>query len=115
IVWATTRQASSQVAFGTTESYGQVAVGPEGALHFVNLSGLIPSTTYHFQVQSVDTNGNIARSTDLMFLTSAIVFPPDLSITKTASSTTVTSGGTVTFTITVTNAAGTADELAVLV
>lgn len=45
----------------------------------------------------------------------APVIPPDVTITKTASPNPVTSGGTVTYTITVTNAAGTTDAVNVTV
>ena len=63
VVWKTNREAGSQVAYATAEEYaangGTYArtqgIPDERTLeHEVRLEGLLPATTYHFQVQSED-------------------------------------------------------------
>jgi hypothetical protein len=73
ITWTTSTASSSQVAYGTTASYGSTSP-LNGALvtsHSVVLSGLAASTTYHFQVLSRDAQGRLASSADFTFSTSA--------------------------------------------
>lgn len=74
ITWATNAPADSQVRYGLTSSYDQqTAVDPTLVTsHSVNLSGLIPSTTYHYQAVSTNAYGT-AQSTDLTFTTTAPV------------------------------------------
>ncbi|OGL78503.1 hypothetical protein A3J43_03960 [Candidatus Uhrbacteria bacterium RIFCSPHIGHO2_12_FULL_54_23] len=77
VKWMTDEIASSLVEYGTTASYGLNA-SSTGMLmsHAVPLSGLTPSTTYHFLVSSSDAFGNTATSTDRTFLTLATSTPP---------------------------------------
>src|SRR4029450_10301370 len=44
--------------------------------HSVAVSGLSPSTTYHYRVKSKDAAGNLATSGDLTFTTTAPAPPP---------------------------------------
>ncbi|HTK04300.1 MAG TPA: fibronectin type III domain-containing protein [Candidatus Eisenbacteria bacterium] len=70
IIWDTDEAANSKVNFGPTASYGRQA--SEAAFvtsHGLTLSGLDPSTTYHYQACSTDTAGNQACSTDATFTT----------------------------------------------
>ena len=72
ITWNTNENADTQVAYGLTAALGTVtAVNPALALtHSVNLTGLTPNTTYHFQVRSRDGFNNAgASTTDFTFTT----------------------------------------------
>lgn len=70
ITWTTDEAASSQVNYGTTSGYGTASSSATLATsHSIILSGLIAGTTYHFQVQSVDAEGNVATSSDQTFIT----------------------------------------------
>jgi hypothetical protein len=71
IVWATNEPASSQVEYGTSTGYGSTTPLDQtlDVSHAVALSGLTPSTTYHFRVRSSDGAGNSAQSGDYTFTT----------------------------------------------
>lgn len=70
IQWRTNRPATSRVDYGTTSSYGMAAVHSElRPHHSMTITGLLPATTYHFRVQSVDGFSNLATSTDFVFTT----------------------------------------------
>jgi hypothetical protein len=80
ISWTTTEASDSQVVYGTTSSY-ESASPPYSMLltsHSVNLRGLVASTTYHYQVLSRNLYGNLFRSGDLTFKTTALTVPPPL-------------------------------------
>ena len=71
ITWTTNENASSTVAYGTTTSYGSASSSASFVTsHSITLSGLSPSTTYHYQVQATDSLGNVATSSDQTFTTS---------------------------------------------
>ena len=71
ITWTTDVPANSQVEYGTTPSYGtQSVVDPTlTTAHQVGLTGLAPTTLYHYRVRSRDGNGTLAVSNDLTFTT----------------------------------------------
>jgi hypothetical protein len=73
IVWNTDEDASSEVDFGTTDAYGEMAGDANSSTmsHSVVLTGLSASTTYHFRVKSSDSAGNEALSADSTFMTTA--------------------------------------------
>lgn len=75
--WTTDELANSRVDYGTTISYGST-VTETGlvANHQVPISGLVPSTLYHFRVSSHDASGNGATSTDRTFTSAADTTPP---------------------------------------
>lgn len=75
ISWTTNEPTDSQVEYGTSTSYGsQTPVDSTLTLsHSIVLTGLSPSTTYHFRVISVDRGGNTTQSTDFTFTTAAEV------------------------------------------
>src|SRR5207247_14926 len=57
--WETDEPATSAVEYGTTDSYGSGAsAAGQSSGHSVPLSGLTPSTTYHFRALSTDACGN---------------------------------------------------------
>ncbi len=70
ITWATNAPASSQVAFGLTEAYGNVSPLDANNVvsHTVVLTGLASNTTYHYQALSSNTYGS-AQSADVTFTT----------------------------------------------
>ena len=80
ITWTTDEAATSQVNYGTTTSYGIASSSATLATsHSIALTGLTASTAYHFQVQSVDSQGNTATSSDQTFTTaSGYVGPCDI-------------------------------------
>ena len=71
--WTTDEDATSQVEYGTTASYGSSSVLDSSlvAAHAVNLTGLIAGTTYHCRAKSADAAGNEVVSADNSFTTSA--------------------------------------------
>ena len=72
IRWETNENADSQVRYGLTAAYEiSTPVNPALILdHAVNLTGLLPNTTYHYQVRSRDGfNNQGGTPTDLVFTT----------------------------------------------
>ncbi len=59
VTWQTNEKSTSMVRYGMDVSYGWLKTDQTRTLqHSVLLSNLSPSTTYHFQVGSVDSSGN---------------------------------------------------------
>jgi hypothetical protein len=74
VTWMTNDNANSTVEYGTTTSYGSLIT--EGTLakdHSISLYNLSSGTVYHFQVISVNVDGNRAICNDSTFTTTAIV------------------------------------------
>lgn len=101
INWSTNVAANSQVLYGTTSGYGQSTTLNASTVisHAQTLSGLTPSTTYHYQVKSQDGGGNSAASPDSTFTTSATQTPQapvvsGVSVTNVTSSTATISWST---------------------
>jgi hypothetical protein len=70
ITWTTNEAASSTVSYGITSAYGTASSSASLATsHSITLAGLTASSTYHFQVQSSDGQGNTATSSDQTFTT----------------------------------------------
>ncbi len=70
ITWNTDELSSSLVIYGTTPGiYTNQATGSSGTFHQVSLSGLTASTTYYYRVNSTDSSGNTAQSTEYSFTT----------------------------------------------
>jgi chitodextrinase len=63
IQWQTDELADSQVEFGMAAAYGVATVLQPMfvAGHSVNVTGLLPQTTYHFRVLSRDPSGNAVK------------------------------------------------------
>ncbi|HEU4331334.1 MAG TPA: PQQ-dependent sugar dehydrogenase [Lapillicoccus sp.] len=79
ITWTTSENATSQVDYGTTTSYGSTTTLDPAlvASHSVVLSGLTANTTYNYRVRSRDAAGNERVSSNSTFRTAvADVVPP---------------------------------------
>jgi hypothetical protein len=89
VTWTTNVRANSQVKYGTTISYGQITAVDSTMVtnHAVNLSGLTPSTQYHFRVISQDGANNLAMSGDFTFTTATSGSPTISGITANPGST----------------------------
>jgi hypothetical protein len=87
ISWTTNELSDSLVEYGTTPSYGSTALDSSMVLsHSVTLSGLNPSTTYHYRVKSWDAAGNMGVSSDDVFTTESVGYPQPTSLSYSASS-----------------------------
>ena len=71
ITWTTNQLSNSQVAFGTSSSYGSNSTLNATLVtsHSVVLTGLSPSTTYYYEVVSDNANGVLASSGGFSFTT----------------------------------------------
>ncbi|MBK7259735.1 MAG: hypothetical protein IPI01_18435 [Ignavibacteriae bacterium] len=80
ITWTTDEPANGRVAYGLTSSYTDTAQvsGTLSLAHGVPITGLNPSTTYHFQVLSSDVSNNLGTSSDGTFTTGAPAAPTTL-------------------------------------
>lgn len=78
ITWSTNEASDTQVEYGTTSGYGTATPLNASMVtsHSSFLSGLSPSTSYHYRVKSKDAAGNLATSGDFTFATSAAPPPP---------------------------------------
>lgn len=76
IQWTTDIEASSQVLYGSSTSYGsqttEIDTSPRVTSHSVTVSGLTPCTTYHFQAKSVAVSyaNTVMLSDDIVGTTS---------------------------------------------
>lgn len=72
ISWTTSEPATSEVSYGPSQGYG-IATADTNAVteHKVTLNSplIIPGTTYHFMVRSIDPSGNAVSGADSTFLT----------------------------------------------
>lgn len=73
ITWTTDTDASSQVLYGVTPSYGLTAGATTNTTrsHGVQLTGLTPGVTYQYQVTSARPQGSLASSANFSFTTLA--------------------------------------------
>ena len=71
ITWTTDELTNSSVAYGPTTAYedGTVSDPAYVTSHSVTLTGLTPSSTYHYQVTSEDMSANSLSSGDYVFAT----------------------------------------------
>jgi len=100
ITWTTDEPATSQVNYGSTTGYGTAS--SSAALvtsHSITLTALTASTVYHFQVETIDGQGNTATSSNQTFTTPADTHTPGVSLTAPTANSTV-SGASVTLTAT---------------
>lgn len=77
ITWKTSEPALSQFLWGKTTEYEREAIMGQDFIqeHRIIITGLEPATKYHFMITAEDKAGNIGRTSDLTFTTSAL---PDL-------------------------------------
>ena len=72
IFWDTDLSCDSVVNYGLTTSYGTtISNGTQAVHHSVALTGLNPSTTYHYRVKSKNIAGQLTTSGDFTFTTLA--------------------------------------------
>jgi uncharacterized repeat protein (TIGR01451 family) len=103
IAWTTDENADGQVEYGTTSAYGSTT--PLSAAfvmtHAIGLSGMSPTTLYHYRVKSRDPWGNLAVSGDFTFTTTRV--SSDLALSGTVSPEPATVGDTLTYQFALTN------------
>ncbi|MBI5192590.1 MAG: fibronectin type III domain-containing protein [Nitrospirae bacterium] len=77
LTWTTDEIASSQLEYGITTSYGNSTLLDTTMVtsHTVILNGLLPVTTYHVKVISLDPSGNSGSSADVSFTTPDLIPP----------------------------------------
>lgn len=75
ITWTTSEPAKGQVNYGLTTSYtaSTTMETATSTTHSATISGLSPSTTYHYEITAMDAAGNMGTTGDLVFTTSAAV------------------------------------------
>jgi len=78
ISWSTDQNASTQVLYGTSSSYGSNSPLDNTMLtsHTVNLAGLTAGTVYHFEAQSVNVGNAMGTSGGLTFTTATVSSGP---------------------------------------
>src|SRR5438128_6962913 len=103
INWTTDENADGQVEYGTTAAYGSStpATSKFEKSHTVGLSGLTPTTLYHYRVKSRDGWGNLAVSGDFTFTTTIPM--ADLALTGTVSPEPALVGDTLVYQLTLNN------------
>lgn len=82
VIWTTNEGATSQILYGTTTGYGFSTVLDATLVgaHSQTLTGLVPGTMYHLQIQSKDASNNLAASLDQTFTTLTLdTTPPTIS------------------------------------
>ncbi len=76
ISWKTDESSISWILYGTTTSYGlEIKITTSTISHSLTLTGLSPQTTYHYQIKSQDSAGNIGSYTDKTLTTLALGEP----------------------------------------
>jgi peptidoglycan hydrolase-like protein with peptidoglycan-binding domain/phosphodiesterase/alkaline phosphatase D-like protein len=73
VSFTTDEMTIGSVEYGLTTSYGETAADTSvQTSHAIDMSSLIPGTTYHFRVKAVDSAGNITYSIDHTFTTPGV-------------------------------------------
>ena len=78
VTWTTDEPSTSQVQYGADSGYGSSTTIDNALVtsHSQTVSGLSPTTTYHFQVRSSDAASNVATSADGTFTTTTTAVAP---------------------------------------
>jgi hypothetical protein len=73
VTWTTDEPSTSRVDYGPTSGYGQSTTPDAGLVtsHSQEITGLDPSTQYFLQVESIDSQGNVATQGPVSFTTTA--------------------------------------------
>jgi hypothetical protein len=73
ITWLTDQPSGTQVLYGLTSSYSASTTldTTKVTSHTAFLGGLVPNTTYHFELQSGNASGTLATSSDRAFMTAS--------------------------------------------
>ena len=71
VSWNTNEDSTSRVEYGLTVDYGNSTATSTTLtkIHSQSINDLLPNTTYHFRLISVDSSGNISQSPDQTFIT----------------------------------------------
>jgi len=70
ISWKTNEPSISWILYGTTTDYGkEIKTTTYTTSHSITIAGLTPGTTYHFQIKSRDSAGNVGNAGDKTFTT----------------------------------------------
>ena len=106
ITWTTAVPANSQIAYGTTTSYGSSSALNSNLVttHSATLTSLTAGTTYHYRVLSADSTGVLVTGLDNVFTTPTAA----ISVSVSPTTATVASGGTEQLSAQVTNTSNTA-------
>jgi regulation of enolase protein 1 (concanavalin A-like superfamily) len=79
--WTTNENADSRVDYGLTTGLGSSATAAGSTVtHSVLVTGLTPSTTYHFKVRSADGSGNVTTTNDATFTTNTQASGPVIDV-----------------------------------
>lgn len=79
ISWQTNEPSISWISYGTSADYGKEAKTANYTTnHSMTIKNLSPSTTYHFQIKSKDSAGNIGQYTDKTFTTLTVQIKGDV-------------------------------------
>lgn len=80
VTWTTDESATSEIAYGTSVSYGSTASDADLlTAHELVLSGLTRDASYHVAVSSTDGSGNESTSADQTFTTDEDAAPSNVS------------------------------------
>jgi uncharacterized repeat protein (TIGR01451 family) len=103
IAWTTDENADGQVEYGTTSAYGSTTPLSSTFVmtHAIGLTGMSPTTLYHYRVKSRDPWGNLAVSGDFTFTTTRV--SSDLALSGTVSPEPAAVGDTLTYQFALTN------------
>ena len=73
ITWITDQPSASQVEYGKTPAHGSLSafIASPVTSHVVKLTGLLPGTNYDYQALSANASGQVGKSANLTFTTSA--------------------------------------------
>ena len=106
ITWTTAVPANSQIAYGTTTSYGSGSALNSNLVtaHSATLTSLTAGATYHYRALSADSTGVLVTGLDNVFTTSTAA----ISVSVSPTTATVASGGTQQFSAQITNTRNTA-------
>jgi YVTN family beta-propeller protein len=98
VTWTTDQASSSQVNYGTTNTYGSSSPLSSSLVqsHTVTLTGLTSGTTYSYDVVSTNSTGTAGLSGNYTFSTAVVVPAPVISAVSVTSIT--TTGATITWT-----------------
>ncbi|HWR17320.1 MAG TPA: fibronectin type III domain-containing protein [Terriglobales bacterium] len=102
VAWTTSVTTTSSVDYGLTQNYGSsTAISSAGTTPSFTISGLVPSSTYHFRVRSKDSNGVEVVSSDSTFITaSSYGTAPQFAVTGVRAENLSTNGATIVWTTT---------------
>ena len=92
ISWTTDEPSTTNVDYGTTVNLGSTISDPSMVTsHSITLTGLIPNTTYFFDIYSIDASGNQARNPQNTLTTASATSTGTATISTTTTATPISS------------------------